>query len=50
MALAGISENKDKFAKIMCEYDSPLVTVTYKWHADVQAIRLEYGRKMGVER
>jgi hypothetical protein len=30
--LAGISENKDKFAKIMSAFDIPLVTVTYKWH------------------
>jgi hypothetical protein len=48
--LAGISENKDKFGKIMRAFDIPLVTVTYKWHADVQALRVEYRRKMEIER
>jgi len=48
--LAGISENKDMFAKILYAFERPLVTVTYKWHADVHAVRIEYGRKMGAER
>jgi hypothetical protein len=48
--LAGISENTDKFVKIMFAFDWPLVTMTYKWHADIHAFRMEYGGRMGAER
>jgi len=34
----------------MRAFDIPFVSVTYKWHADVQAVRVEYGRKVEVER
>ena len=43
--MAGISENKDKFEKIVCAFERPLVTVTYKWHADVHAVELNMEEK-----